>query len=114
MKQLTAILLSGMIALPAAAQDADTGNDLREGLGLLSEGSRMILEGLMDDMRPMFEDHMLPMLQQLSDMVDDISAYHPPEILPNGDILIRRRVPLVPGEDGEEADEAPVDAPIDL
>jgi hypothetical protein len=43
----------------------------------------------------------------LEDALRDLSAYHPPEVLPNGDILIRRRTPLVP-EDGD------ADGPVDL
>jgi len=65
----------------------------------------------MDEMRPFVEDQMIPLLQDLNGMIDDMSAYHAPEILPNGDILIRRRVPQ---EDAPEAPEAPVENPVDL
>jgi len=112
-----AIILTACLALstPALAQDDDQG--VRDGLGLLGEGSRMILEGLLDDMRPMleearpfFEEEVVPMLERMGEIVDDLSYYDLPERLPNGDIIIRRS-PDAPewgeeptpeiGEDGE-------------
>jgi hypothetical protein len=84
-----------MLAAPAAAQEEEP--RLRDGLDLLGEGTRMILEGLMDDMRPMleevqpfFEEEVMPMLQRMGEIVDDLTYYALPERLPNGDILIRR------------------------
>ncbi|MBY6202270.1 hypothetical protein KUV65_12910 [Maritalea mobilis] len=103
-----------LAAAPAHAQDDD--GDMSEGLGLLREGSRMILENLLDEMRPMleearpfFEDEMLPFLQELGRQIDDLTAYELPERLPNGDIIIRRSPDAPPieedlpevGEDGE-------------
>ena len=38
-----------------------------------------------------FADKMSPMVEQLKDMVDDLNAYEAPEMLPNGDIIIRRK-----------------------
>ena len=89
------ILLAALLGLgaPAAAQD----EGMRDGLDLLGEGTRMILEGLMDEMRPMleearpfFEEEVLPLLDRLGEVMDDLSYYELPERLPNGDILIRR------------------------
>lgn len=95
---LSAVLAS---ALPAMAQDS--GNGMRDGLGLLGEGTRMILEGLMDEMRPMleevqpfFEEEVVPMLERMGEIVDDLSYYELPERLPNGDILIRRSLDAPP------------------
>ena len=89
----TALTLS--LAAPAQAQEPDSG--VRDGLGLLGEGTRMILEGLMEEMRPMleevqpfFEEEVVPMLGRMAELVDDLSHYELPERLPNGDILIRR------------------------
>ena len=118
MKRLLPLVLSGFLALPAAAQE-DGGPGIRDGLGLLSEGSRLILEGLLDEMRPFVEDQMIPLLQDLNGMIGDLSAYHPPEILPNGDILIRRRVDPAPeAESDPEAETDPeadaVTEPVDL
>ena len=42
-----------------------------------------------------------PMLESLRDKIDDLSNYEPPEVLPNGDIIIRRKPdvsPLTPPE----------------
>ena len=38
-----------------------------------------------------FADRMSPMVQQLREIVDDLNAYEAPELLPNGDIIIRRK-----------------------
>lgn len=119
MKPVIPLILSAALALPATAQEAEEPG-IRDGLGMLSEGSRLILEGLMDEMRPFVEDQMIPLLQDLNGMIDDMSAYHAPEILPNGDIIIRRRVPqddtgAAPDEpEAPEAPEASVQNPVDL
>ena len=68
--------------MPAMAQDTD----VEEGMNLLSEGTRLLLRGLMSEMEPA--------LRELRDALSDINAYHPPEVLPNGDIIIRRKIPL--------------------
>lgn len=102
------------LAAPVFAQDRE--GETQEGFDLLREGSRMILEGLLDDMRPMieearpfFEEEMLPFLESLGALIDDLAAYEMPERLPNGDIIIRRSpdhpwtdpdAPVV-GEDGD-------------
>jgi hypothetical protein len=44
-----------------------------------------------------------PVFKSLMDEVQDWSAYHPPEMLPNGDIILRRKV-----------EEAPQDSAPDL
>ncbi len=110
---LTAVMLS--LAAPSAAQDED--GSVRDGLDLLGEGMSQILEGLMEDMRPMleearpfFEEEILPLLDRMGELVDDLSYYELPERLPNGDIIIRRSEDAPPfeaepepelGEDGE-------------
>ena len=100
MKQIAQIFLVAALAvLPASAQDTtdptpDSG-PMREGMNLLQEGTRMLLEGLMQELGPA--------LKELEGKLDDLNAYYPPEVLPNGDIIIRRKVPLVP-EHLEEGD----------
>ncbi|WP_306044493.1 AAA+ family ATPase [Nioella sp. MMSF_3534] len=111
MKHAITLALLVSLASPAAAQDSDEDSNLREGWGLLSEGSRLILEGLAEEMRPFVDEHLLPMIAELGALIDDVAMYELPERLPNGDIIIRRRVPLDP-ETGEELD--PVDDPVDL
>ncbi|WJY22075.1 hypothetical protein QTA57_02540 [Fontisubflavum oceani] len=72
---------------------------------LIMEGLREEMEPMLEEIQPFLEDEMLPFMQGMADMMDDITAYHPPERLPNGDIIIRRRddAPDLPeiGEGGE-------------
>jgi hypothetical protein len=77
-----------VFALPAAAQEPE--GDVEEGLDLFSEGTRLLLRGLMDEVGPA--------LRELRETLGGIDDYHAPEVLPNGDIIIRRRTPLVPEE----------------
>lgn len=108
MKHAIVLALTLTLASPAAAQDSDEDNSLREGWGLLSEGSRLILEGLAEEMRPFVDEHLLPMIAELGALIDDVAMYELPERLPNGDIIIRRRVTEPDDED------EPVDNPVDL
>lgn len=83
-----ALVIASFLSLPAAAGDGE--EPLREGFDLLQEGTRLMLRGLMEELEPALRD--------MRDRIGDLSAYHPPEILPNGDIIIRRKVPLEPDE----------------
>lgn len=117
MKQiLRPLTLALILASPAAAQDAES-DGFSEGLDLLRDGSRMILENLMDDMRPLlnearpfFEEEMLPFLERLGGVIDDLSVYELPERLPNGHII--RRSPDAPPP--APLADPPSDAPIEL
>lgn len=82
---------------------------MQEGFSLLEEGAKILLRGLMEEMEPAMEDlhglaeNMAPAMRELQGMIGDMTDYHMPERLPNGDIIIRRKTPLtedVPG-DGE-------------
>lgn len=96
MKQMASVALCALlIAAPAQAQDD---NDMAEGLGLLEEGTRMLLRGLMEEMGPAMQE----MSDEMREALGNLSAYHAPEILPNGDILIRRKTPLQAEPDGDE------------
>ena len=60
-----------------------------------------------------------PYFGQLTELLGDLSGWHAPEVLPNGDILIRRRqvedLPEEPSpEDAPSEDEAPVLDPLEL
>ncbi|GFE48449.1 hypothetical protein So717_02020 [Roseobacter cerasinus] len=63
----------------------------------MERGMQQFLEGLLQDMEPAFDSmrgfmqQMGPALMDLMDQVEDWSAYEAPEILPNGDIIIRRK-----------------------
>jgi hypothetical protein len=95
------LLLSGfcLAAHPTVAQESapDPESDFEEGFSLLEEGTKLLLRGLLSEMEPA--------LRELEGALRELDAYHPPEVLPNGDIIIRRKVPLAPedeiGEDGE-------------
>lgn len=109
------------LALPAAAQETE--GDARS---LMQRGAEMFLEGLRGEMAPAIDDlaglaeqfgpamrgfiaEMGPAMADILGQVQDWSAYHPPEILPNGDIIIRRK------QTPDDAPEAPVpEGQIDL
>lgn len=97
---------------PVAAQDtSDAAEDkLREGAELLGEGLQLLLNGMKDDVVPLLEDlrdeldnELGPLVEGLRGKLEDLNAYYPPEVLPNGDIIIRRKVPLqvAPEAEGE-------------
>lgn len=108
MKRIAAPLVAlSLIASPLAAQDND------DGFNLMEEGARLFLRGLMTEMEPAlreldeaaremepllrdFAAEMGPALTDLLAQVEDWTMYYPPEMLENGDIILRRRVPLVP------------------
>ena len=102
------ILLALMLLVPVAApaQEAapsEESEEITEGLGLLERGARTLLRGLMGEVEPSMRD----MAEALENWdfkgftLDDLGRYHPPERLPNGDIIIRRKSPLDTPADGE-------------
>lgn len=107
---LAALISAGLLSgAPVPAQE-NTGRSLMErGAELFLEGLRREMEPTLDDLRGMaeqfgpsmrsFMEEMGPALAELMNEVRDWSAYDPPEILPNGDILIRRK----PDPEGETA-----------
>ena len=78
-----------LIAAPALAQDAspDSGADL------MGEALRLFMQGLIQEIEPA--------LDGMEGLLDNLDAYHPPEVLPNGDIIIRRKRPDEALPDGE-------------
>lgn len=103
-----------LAAAPALAEEAKPSAE--EGFSLLEEGARIILRSLLDEMEPALRDmqkefgeaadEMGPALRRLAEMIGDIRNYEPPEVLPNGDIIIRRKAPVGPpmpgpGPEGE-------------
>ncbi len=64
------------------------------------KGLLLEMEPALDDMRDFWEE-MGPAMAELLKEVQDWSAYQPPEVLDNGDIIIRRkpdkdRAPAIP------------------
>lgn len=101
MKLVSAIALSCWMAFPAFAQEDD-------GKSLMEQGAELFFEGLRKEMAPSLEslqgfaqelgpsmlafiEEMGPALAELAATVQDWSAYHAPEMLPNGDIIIRKK-----------------------
>ena len=70
-----------LMASPALSQD-DTP---QEGIDLMGEALRLFMQGLMEEMEPA--------LEEMEGFLNNLDAYHPPEVLPNGDIIIRRKRP---------------------
>ncbi|MEL7011893.1 MAG: hypothetical protein AAFO72_01300 [Pseudomonadota bacterium] len=109
-------LTASLLAFPAIAEET-------EGPSLMERGFEMFLEGLLEEMEPalddlqgfademepafrQFSEAMGPMMRDLFDKIDDINLYELPEVLPNGDIIIRRK------PDAE--DDAPLDEQIEI
>jgi hypothetical protein len=120
MKQIPAFAFAvALIPFGAIAQE-DEGTSLMEKgaklffRGLLSEMEPALreLEGLADEIEPAmrsFAEEMGPALRDLMEQVEDWSAYEPPVVLPNGDILLKRKQdapPLegLPPPEGDEID----------
>lgn len=119
MKRIVLIVSLGLSA-PAYAEESD------EGMSLMERGAQLLMEGLMQEMEPALDDlkaladefgpalesfsaQMGPALRGLLAEVEDWSVYHPPEMLDNGDIIIRRKVPTedkaVPEEQTDPEDQ---------
>jgi len=75
---------------------------MSEGLDLLGQGAQLLFRGLMSEMEPALKDmgkslsELEPLLRDLAGKIDSVAEYHMPEVMPNGDIIIRRKEPLPP------------------
>ncbi|MGV6846998.1 MAG: hypothetical protein ACWA5A_01335 [Marinibacterium sp.] len=115
------LVLGAFLALSAQtanAQDDSDSDMLRRGLDLFLEGlqgelddSLRDLQDLADSVGPAMQDflkEMGPALADLMNEVEDWNRYELPQMLPNGDILIRRKPDrVVPGPDGPDAPDKP-------
>lgn len=104
MKRIASYILAvSLVPTLALAQD-----DADQGTSLMERGAQLFVEGLLREMEPALDElsgladeigpalkeftkEMGPALAEIIEQVEDWSAYHPPEILPNGDIIIRRK-----------------------
>ncbi len=104
MKRL--LIIAALTALPLSAPaEEHKPAPLPDGLDELAEGMRNFLDGIQEDIAPLMED--------LAGRLQGLNQYHPPEVLPNGDIIIRRKQPnAVP--DGPETNATPPGDPIDI
>lgn len=106
-----------LCAAPLAAQEVEPDDP-----SMMEQGARLFFQGLMDEMEPALTDlegmakemgpmlkefsaEMGPALGELMGKVDDWSQYHSPEMLPNGDIIMRRRLPDEPAPTVKTADD---------
>ncbi|MCC1480657.1 AAA+ family ATPase [Roseibaca sp. Y0-43] len=107
MKRIAPIALALCLALPVHAQD-----DPPAGEGLFNFMERM-LRDFMTEAEPQLRElerglnAITPEMERLMERMRDATQYYPPEVLPNGDILIRRRQP------GEDAPDPSPDASPD-
>ena len=96
------VLAISILAAGLAIAPAYGGSDTDE--RPLSEQLDEAFRGLMEQMKPAL-DEFLETLEVL-EKIDSFEHYERPEILPNGDIIIRRRedAPPLPRDDGQEPD----------
>ncbi len=104
MKQISAVALA-LVLIPFGALAQEESD---KGTSLMEEGAKLFFRGLMDEMEPAlreleglaedmepairsFAEEMGPALRDLMAQVEDWSAYEPPVVLPNGDILLKRK-----------------------
>ena len=99
-----ALLLAGSVS----AQVTNANEDATRGVDLIEEGARLFFKGLQQELEPALDELQIildaagpkmqafvetfgPNLKDLLNEVEDWSVYDAPEILPNGDIIIRRK-----------------------
>ncbi|MEM1074474.1 MAG: hypothetical protein AAF665_10720 [Pseudomonadota bacterium] len=116
MKRFIPYLLSGFILIgPSLAEGVD---DADNGATLMERGAQQFLEGLLKEMEPAwdqmreFMDQMGPAMLELMGEIEDWSVYEVPEVLENGDIIIRRKPDAEPTPVPEAQDDEA--APIEL
>jgi hypothetical protein len=98
-------LAAGLAIAPAYGGSAGSGADT--GDRPLSEQLDEAFRGLMEQMKPALDEFMETL--EVLEEIDSFEHYERPEILPNGDIIIRRRedAPPLPPDDGKDPGEKP-------
>lgn len=98
MKHAVLILALALAPLPALAQETTPAPEVEEeGPSLMERGLALFFEGFRQELEPAIEGmgealtEMKPAIDKLMAMVDDITNYQAPEMLDNGDIIIRRK-----------------------
>ncbi|HCE70945.1 hypothetical protein KQ247_14290 [Ruegeria pomeroyi] len=121
MRPILVIALGLMLTAPLAATAQE---EEEPGRSLMERGAELFLKGLSQEVEPALRDlrdmagkvgpsvlsfleQMGPALADLADKVEDWSVYEMPEMLPNGDIIIRRKTPLPDPAPEQPADEVP-------
>lgn len=116
MKHILLITALSVVAAPAAAQDEDSKSLMEQGAELFFEGLKQEMEPALEDLRGLAESfgpamqsffqEMGPALAELGAQVKDWSVYEAPEMLPNGDIIIRKKPDLPQPDKTEPEDKA--------
>lgn len=96
---ILAVVAATLVPASAPAQSVD-------GESAVEQGLRDFLDGLAEEVGPALRDledlgqTMTPLLRDLQrslgEVVDDLSQFEAPEVLPNGDIILRRKRPEAP------------------
>lgn len=112
MNRLTTFTAAALIATsPTARAQEQDWSEFEKLLEQFSEESQAFLQDWLTQLTPLLEG--------LREKVDDLSNYEAPEVMPNGDIIIRRK-PDAPAPDTEpetepeEPPSAPPDGQIEL
>lgn len=109
------LLFTAFLAQPAFAEEEAE-------KPLLERWAEETMRGLIDEMKPEIENFMdeigpeleglfselIPRLQELTDQLGGLSQYEMPEVLPNGDIIIRRK-PSAPPVEIDPGTTAPIE-----
>ncbi len=118
-----------LVAALTAALATPVNAEQDEGSSLMERGVELFLEGLTKEMAPALNDlrgmaeqfgpsmqsffeEMGPAFADILSEVKDWSRYEPPEFLPNGDIIIRRKPD--PKDEPPEGEELPPSGPTDI
>jgi hypothetical protein len=107
MKQIVLCLALGLPLAPLYAQEAPPETGIEDGLSLMEQGAEILLREMMSEMEPALDEmagllaEAEPMLRDLVAMMEDVANYEAPIILPNGDILIRRKMDPIPAPSPE-------------
>ena len=110
MRILSVLSVLMILLVPQARAEEGNGRTLMEqGLELFFEGLRDEMEPALNDLKALAEDfgpqmgaflrQMGPALSDILEEVEDWSRYEVPEMLPNGDIIIRRKPDPAPKAD---------------
>ncbi len=108
------LLLAAALALPVQAQDQPAppteDTPAEDTPAPMLEMFERMLRGFMTEIEPQMRElergleALEPEIQGFLDRMRGMAQYHPPEVLPNGDILIRRRQADDPPSDSGPSD----------
>jgi hypothetical protein len=97
MQRLAIVLAPALAGALAVAPLAVRADEPSAGNALIEEGAKLLLRGMLKEMGPQMDQ--ILQLQDLARKIGDPSNYQMPEVLPNGDILIRRKPGAPPRAD---------------